>query len=51
MAPPTYTTEEDLVNELFGSEANSKEHVSKDAKHVLDVNQLLESVCAISKFL
>lgn len=44
MAPPTYTTEEDLVNELFGSEANSKEHVSKDAKHVLGVNQLLESV-------
>jgi hypothetical protein len=41
MAPPT---EEDLVNELFGSQANTKDHFSKDAKHVLSVNQLLESV-------
>lgn len=44
MAAPTHTTEEDLVSELFGSQANSKDHVPKDAKHVLSVNQLLESV-------
>ncbi|KAH9301851.1 hypothetical protein KI387_013434, partial [Taxus chinensis] len=44
LAPSTFMAEEDPVNEPFGTQANATDRVSVDGKHVLSVNQLLESV-------
>ncbi|XP_057870804.2 protein SEMI-ROLLED LEAF 2 isoform X1 [Cryptomeria japonica] len=44
LAPSTFMAEEDTVNESFGTQVKTTDHVAVDGKHVLSVSQLLESV-------